>query len=166
MVEHLLCKQGVKSSNLFISTKDPVTLVTGSFFLLSLTMSILIRNVLLGSGRTNIFIDRGLIGKIGVPDDYPAAQIIEAEGFAIFPAFYNTHCHAAMTLLRGYADDLPLQQWLQDYIWPYEDSLTDEDIERGSETAIREMIRGGSVFFNDMYFGIDRTIRYGYLVTT
>ena len=122
-------------------------------------MSILIRNVLLGSGRTNIFIDRGKIGKIGVPDDYPAAQIIEAEGFAIFPAFYNTHCHAEMTLLRGYADDLPLQQWLQDYIWPYEDSLTDEDIERGSETAIREMIRGGSVFFNDMYFGIDRTIR-------
>ncbi|MGN0201375.1 MAG: amidohydrolase [Candidatus Cryptobacteroides sp.] len=121
-------------------------------------MSILIRNVLLGSGRTNIFIERNIIRRIGVPDDYPALQTIEAEGLAVFPAFYNTHCHAAMTLLRGYADDLPLQQWLEDYIWPYEDSLTDDDIERGSDIAIREMVRGGSVFFNDMYFGIGRTI--------
>lgn len=121
-------------------------------------MNILIRNVQLGSGRTNIFIDGNRFGRIGVPDDFPATQIIDAEGLAILPAFYNTHCHAAMTLLRGYADDLPLQSWLQDYIWPYEDSLTDDDISRGSETAIREMLRGGTVFFNDMYFGIDRTI--------
>jgi Cytosine deaminase and related metal-dependent hydrolases len=84
--------------------------------------------------------------------------VIDAAGMAILPAFYNTHTHAAMSLLRGYADDMPLQKWLQEYIWPYEDKLTPEDIETGSEIAIKEMIKGGTVFFNDMYFDIEKTI--------
>ena len=64
-----------------------------------------------------------------------------------------------MTLLRGYADDMPLQQWLQDYIWPYEDKLSDADIAAGSRLAVEEMVSGGSCFFNDMYFGIEQTIK-------
>lgn len=121
-------------------------------------MNLLIKNVLLGTGRTNILIEDGRFSKIGVPFDFSAAEVVDAEGLAILPAFYNTHNHAAMSLLRGYADDMPLQKWLQEYIWPYEDKLTADDIERGSELALREMISGGSVFFNDMYFEIERTI--------
>lgn len=121
-------------------------------------MNLLIKNVLLGTGRTNILIEDSRFSKIGVPSDFSAAEVIDAEGLAILPAFYNTHNHAAMSLLRGYADDMPLQKWLQEYIWPYEDKLTADDIERGSELALREMISGGSVFFNDMYFEIERTI--------
>lgn len=121
-------------------------------------MNLLIKNVLLRTGRTNILIEGSRFSKIGVPSDFSAAEVIDAEGLAVLPAFYNTHNHAAMSLLRGYADDMPLQKWLQEYIWPYEDKLTADDIERGSELALREMISGGSVFFNDMYFEIERTI--------
>lgn len=121
-------------------------------------MSLLVKNVLLGEGRTNIFIDGNRFKAIGVPDDFAAEEVFDAEGLAVLPAFYNTHNHAAMTLLRGYADDMPLQKWLQEYIWPYEDKLTPDDIEKGSEIAVSEMVRSGTVFFNDMYFEIDRTI--------
>ena len=121
-------------------------------------MSLLVKNVLLGEGRTNIFIDGNRFKAIGVPDDFAAEEVFDAEGLAVLPAFYNTHNHAAMTLLRGYADDMPLQKWLQEYIWPYEAGLTPDDIARGSEMAVKEMVRGGTTFFNDMYFEIDRTI--------
>ena len=84
--------------------------------------------------------------------------MLDAAGTAILPALYNTHTHTAMTLLRGYADDMPLQKWLQEYIWPYEDKLTPDDILRGSELAAKEMVASGSVFFNDMYFDIEQTI--------
>ncbi len=121
-------------------------------------MSILIKNVLLGTAKTNILIEGKRFKAFGVPADTPAETVLEADGKAILPAFYNTHNHAAMSLLRGYADDMNLQSWLQDYIWPYEDTLTADDIERGSRLAVDEMIRSGSVFFNDMYFDIERTI--------
>ena len=76
---------------------------------------------------------------------------------AILPPFYNTHCHAAMTLLRGYADDMPLHKWLTEYIWPFEQKLTAADIREGSRLAVREMIKTGTVFFSDMYFDIEET---------
>lgn len=118
----------------------------------------LIKNVLLDGARTNILIEGDRFKSIGVPDDTAAEETIEAEGLAILPAFYNTHTHAAMTLMRGYGDDTPLQQWLQEYIWPFEDKLHAPDIRRGSELAVKEMISTGSVFFNDMYFDIEETI--------
>ena len=71
---------------------------------------------------------------------------------------YNTHTHAAMTLLRGYADDMPLQKWLHEYIWPFEEKLTPALIRKGSRIAAREMIKSGTVFFSDMYFDIEETI--------
>lgn len=123
-----------------------------------MTTTILLKNVLHDGARTNILIEGDKFKAIGVPEDIEAAQIIDCEGLAILPAFYNTHTHAAMTLVRGYADDLPLQTWLQDYIWPYESKLTAADIRRGSEMAAKEMISTGSVFFNDMYFEIEETI--------
>ena len=121
-------------------------------------MSMLIKNVLLAKEKTNILIEGNRFKAIGVDASAVAEDVIDAEGMAILPAFYNTHNHAAMSLLRGYADDMPLQKWLQEYIWPFEDKLTSDDIAQGSELAVREMIHTGSVFFNDMYFDIDRTI--------
>ena len=121
--------------------------------------SILIKNVLLDGCRTNILIEGNRFTSTDADPQTPAGKIIDGSGKAILPPFYNTHTHAAMTLLRGYADDMPLDVWLRDYIWPKEDSLTPEDIYKGSVLAIREMIKSGTVFFNDMYFETDETIR-------
>lgn len=120
--------------------------------------TLLIRNVLLDGRMTSILVKGGTIASIDAPADTAADSVYDAAGCAVLPALYNTHNHAAMTLLRGYADDMPLQKWLQEYIWPYEDKLTPDDILRGSEYAVRSMTASGSVFFNDMYFEIDRTI--------
>lgn len=77
---------------------------------------------------------------------------LDAQGMSVFPAFYNMHTHAAMTLLRGYADDLPLMEWLERHIWPAEARFTDEHIRIGVRLACLEMIKSGTVFFNDMYW--------------
>ncbi len=86
-------------------------------------------------------------------------EIVDCRGLAIFPAFYNAHCHAAMTLLRGYAEDKPLFDWLQNYVWPIEAKLTAKDIEIGSRLAVLEMIKSGSVFFADMYYKREATMK-------
>ena len=121
-------------------------------------MRTLLKNVLLDSEKRCVLMENGRFALEGVTADSNADEVIEAEGFALVPAFYNTHTHAAMSLLRGYANDMPLQTWLQDYIWPYEDKLTAADIRRGSALAVSEMVSTGSVFFNDMYFDIEETI--------
>jgi len=78
----------------------------------------------------------------------------------IMPGLINTHTHAAMSLFRGLADDLPLMTWLNDHIWPAENQwMSDAFVEAGSELAIAEMIRGGTTCFNDMYFFPDATAR-------
>ena len=119
---------------------------------------LLIKDVL-HEGRTrNILIEDRRFKDLDAPDEIADAQLLDAKGMAILPALYNTHAHAAMTLLRGYADDMPLQSWLTDYIWPFEAKLTPTDIRHGSEIAVREMLESGSVFFNDMYFDIEETI--------
>ena len=119
---------------------------------------ILIRNVLLFGKKANVAIKGNRFSQIDAPADAPAKKVIEAEGMAILPPFYNTHTHAAMTLLRGYADDMPLHKWLTEYIWPFEEKLTASDIREGSRLAVREMIKTGTVFFSDMYFDIEETI--------
>lgn len=122
-------------------------------------MGILIRNVLHEGTRTNILIEGNRFKAFGVSENAEAETVIDAEGKAILPSFFNTHTHAAMTLLRGYADDMNLQKWLTEYVWPFEDKLGSDDIAKGSEIAVSEMIQGGTTFFNDMYFDIDRTIK-------
>ncbi len=79
-------------------------------------------------------------------------QVVEAKGKAILPAFYNGHTHVAMSLLRGYADDMPLSVWLGEHIWPAEAKMTKEDMYHGVKLSLLEMIKTGTVFFNDMYF--------------
>lgn len=120
--------------------------------------SLLITNVLLEGEKKTLLCRDGRFVSLDAAPGAEAARVIDAEGLAILPAFYNTHTHAAMTLMRGYGDDRPLHEWLEQWVWPYEDSLGAKDIRRGSEIAIREMISTGTVFFNDMYFFIDETI--------
>lgn len=85
------------------------------------------------------------------PARITADRVLEAEGRVLIPGLINTHTHAAMTLLRGYADDMPLMPWLQERIWPLEMKLEAEDVYWGTMLGIAEMIRGGVTCFNDMY---------------
>ena len=121
--------------------------------------SLLLKGVLLDSRQCNILIRDGRFADIDAPAETPADKVVDASGLAILPALYNTHNHAAMTLMRGYADDMPLEKWLQEYVWPFEDKLTAADIRRGSDIAVSEMFSSGSVFFSDMYFEIDETVK-------
>lgn len=122
------------------------------------TDSLLIRNVVLDGRKRNLLVQDGRFVCLDAADGAEAERVLDASGCAILPAFYNTHTHAAMTLLRGYADDMPLHKWLQEYVWPFEDKMTSADIRRGSELAVREMIATGTVFFNDMYFDVEETV--------
>lgn len=121
--------------------------------------SILLREVVHQNRPTHILISGNRFQSLNAPADTPADIVLDCKGKAILPPFYNAHTHAAMTLLRGYADDMPLFQWLNEYIWPYEARMTSEDIYNGTRLAILEMIKSGCVFFNDMYWDIEDTMR-------
>ncbi len=82
-------------------------------------------------------------------------KIINGQGLLALPGLINTHCHAPMSLLRGYADDLPLAEWLEEQIWPAEANLTGEDVYWGTMLSIVEMIKSGTTTFADMYFFIE-----------
>ncbi|MGE8297683.1 MAG: TRZ/ATZ family hydrolase [Pseudomonas sp.] len=83
----------------------------------------------------------------------PAREIRELPQCLLAPGLINAHGHAAMTLLRGIADDLPLMTWLHEHIWPAEGQWVDEDFVRdGTDLAIAEQIKGGITCFSDMYF--------------
>lgn len=94
-----------------------------------------------------------------LPKEWTYARTIEAKERVIMPGMINTHTHAAMTLFRSYADDLPLMEWLQQKIWPIEAKLTADDVYWGSMVAIIEMIKSGTTCFADMYFYMDETAR-------
>ncbi|MDR1755849.1 MAG: amidohydrolase [Culturomica sp.] len=80
-------------------------------------------------------------------------ECTDAAGMWMLPGFVNTHTHTPMTLLRGYADDLPLHAWLTEHIFPAEARLiTPEHVRLASRFAFAEMIRTGTTCFNDMYF--------------
>jgi 5-methylthioadenosine/S-adenosylhomocysteine deaminase len=84
---------------------------------------------------------------------YPDAKRIDLPDHALIPGLINLHTHAAMTLMRGMADDLTLMDWLQNHIWPAEGRLVSDDfVHDGTLLACAEMLRGGITCFNDMYF--------------
>lgn len=93
----------------------------------------------------------------------PAAQagdeVINGGGRIAMPGFVNTHAHNAMVLFRGAADDLPLQRWLNEKIFPMEDQLDDNAAYWGNLLGIAEMIRCGTACYNDMYFFTEQEIR-------
>src|SRR5205823_2022004 len=81
--------------------------------------------------------------------------VLDGRGKIALPGFVNLHTHAAMTLFRGYADDLDLSTWLETRIWPAEAKLSTEDVCWGTKLACLEMIKSGTTTFNDMYFHMD-----------
>ena len=88
----------------------------------------------------------------------PADEVRELPGHVLIPGLINTHTHAAMSLFRGLADDLPLMTWLNEHIWPAEQRWIGEQfVTDGARLAIAEMIRSGTTCFNDMYFFPDIT---------
>ncbi|MEQ1739157.1 MAG: TRZ/ATZ family hydrolase [Methyloglobulus sp.] len=110
----------------------------------------------------SLVIDKGRIIDL-LPTDtakhkYQSTTTENLSSHALLPGFINCHTHAAMTLMRGIADDLPLMDWLQNHIWPLEQKwMSDAFVRDGTDLAIAEMILGGTTCFNDMYFFPDVT---------
>ncbi len=116
-------------------------------------MKLLIRGVALAGGQIrDIFIDNGRIDEISVSSARVADRVLSGKDKIAIPAFINGHTHAAMTLLRGFADDMPLKEWLEEKIWVLESKLTGEDVYWGTKLACLEMIKSGTTVFNDMYW--------------
>lgn len=109
-----------------------------------------ISNALLDGQTVDIIINGSLIES--VKPHSPCAYDIDAHGLSVFPGLCNMHSHAPMTLFRGLGDDKPLDIWLNKYIWPAEQKLTDETVYQGTLQACHEMLASGTTFFNDMYF--------------
>jgi 5-methylthioadenosine/S-adenosylhomocysteine deaminase len=104
-----------------------------------------------------VAIDQGVIIAIGpaaeIAASYDASEVLDGQGRVVMPGLVNGHSHAAMTLLRGVADDLALMDWLNNYIFPAEVEFVDAEFVRiGTELACWEMIRGGTTTFVDMYY--------------
>jgi len=97
----------------------------------------------------------GAIAYVGPVADFEQSgepdELIDGSGCLLMPGLINAHTHAAMTLFRGNADDMPLQPWLEEKIWPVEAKMTEDDVYWGSLLGCAEMIRAGVTCFNDMY---------------
>ncbi|NQU38260.1 MAG: TRZ/ATZ family hydrolase [Actinobacteria bacterium] len=105
----------------------------------------------------SIVVDRGEIVAVLPASDvagrFVTEEFVELGEHVLIPGLVNAHTHAAMTLLRGFADDLPLVTWLNDHIWPTEGQWVDEAfVGDGTRLAVAEMLSGGVTCFNDMYF--------------
>lgn len=94
-----------------------------------------------------------IVARDEVPRRYRPARRVDLSRHALLPGFVNAHTHAAMTLFRGFADDLPLETWLTRHLWPAEERHVDRSfVHDGADLAIAEMLLGGTTCFNDMYF--------------
>jgi len=104
--------------------------------------------------RADILVDSdtGTIETVGEPDTVTGDEELDATDGLVIPGLVNAHTHVAMALLRGYADDKPLDAWLQEDIWPVEAELQAEDVRAGTKLGIAEMIQSGTTAFGDMYF--------------
>ncbi|ERH07140.1 MAG: cytosine deaminase related metal-dependent hydrolase [Halonotius sp. J07HN4] len=104
--------------------------------------------------EADVLIDRDGGEVLAVDDDLDAAETLDATDSLVMPGLVNAHTHVAMTLLRGYADDKPLDSWLQEDIWPVEAELTPEDIRVGTELGLVEFITNGITGYADAYFEV------------
>ncbi|MET9560434.1 amidohydrolase [Streptomyces tauricus] len=84
-----------------------------------------------------------------------AAEHIDARGQVALPGLVNCHTHSPMVTLRGIAEDLPIEEWFNEFVWPIESNLQERDVELGARLACAEMIRGGVTCFADHYFSMD-----------
>ena len=125
-------------------------------------MSVLLKSVELNGQAVDIFIEGNIIKQI-IPErniveaGNKADTIIDCHHKAVIPGLMNMHTHAAMTLFRGFGDDMPLMKWLEEKIWPNEAKLTYDDVYWGAKLACVEMLRSGTTTFFDMYYQLDAT---------
>ncbi len=106
--------------------------------------------------RGSVAVSDGRILEVGsdrrIMERYEPEETVDARGRIVMPGLVNTHTHSAMTLFRGYADDYPLKEWLENYIWPLEKRfISRRFIRTGTKLAVCEMLRSGTTTFNDMY---------------
>ncbi len=105
----------------------------------------------------SLALDKGRIVAVLSSDEarerFAPKVVLERSEHVLMPGLVNAHCHAGMTLLRGYADDLPLERWLNDRVWPAETRWVDRNfVADGTRLAIAEMLLGGTTCFSDMYY--------------
>ncbi len=120
-------------------------------------MSILIKDVTLEGRVTQIYIEGNRIVELGARRE--ADVVIEGKGKVALPGMVNLHTHSAMTLFRGFGDDLKLHEWLTTKIFPREAKLKPEDVYWGTKLACLEMIKTGTTTFNDMYYFMDHAAK-------
>jgi len=140
--------------HLSIQGKQRVQLIVGSDFVVTMNET---QPIILNGA---VAINKGKIVAVDTKDkivaSYRADKTLPGEGMVLMPGLVNGHSHSAMVLFRGLADDLALQDWLQNYIFPAEGKFVDENFVRvGEQLACWEMIRGGTTTFVDMYFEPD-----------
>ncbi len=107
--------------------------------------------------EATLVIKNGKIKETGdskkLKNKYKAKKYIDGSGKLLMPGLINTHTHSAMTIFRGFADDLPLKEWLNNYVFPFESRFINADtVIKGTFLAILEMIRCGTTTYNDMYY--------------
>lgn len=109
--------------------------------------------------KSDILIDGKYIKKIEKNINDSVDRIIDASNMLTMPAFINCHSHVGMSLFRNYGKEVDLMTWLNDYIWPLEGKLTDEDVYTASQASFVEMVKNGIGSFADMYFFSEATIK-------
>lgn len=134
-------------------------------------MNLLIKNVdAVTADKSRMFIKNSQIGICGdiinffsddgnIPSGFVADKVIDGRHKLALPGLVNAHTHCAMTLLRNYADDLPLEEWLFKKIFPAEKNITAEHVYWGTMLGIAEMIQSGTTAFADMYLHMDEVAR-------
>ncbi|MFP4394029.1 MAG: amidohydrolase [Anaerolineales bacterium] len=103
--------------------------------------------------------DDAIVAVGEAPADFAPDVVVDGREMIALPAFFNAHAHAAMTLERGWAEDLPFDRWLNEKIWAAESAMTEEDVYWGAALAVAEMIRSGTVGFADHYFWMHQVAR-------
>jgi 5-methylthioadenosine/S-adenosylhomocysteine deaminase len=123
-------------------------------------MSLTVTGATLDGEAVGLRAEGGRIAELGAAvEPREGDEVIETDGAPVVPGLWNAHTHAAMTLFRGYGDDLPLMEWLEKKIWPAEAKLDADDVYWGARLACAEMIRTGTVGFWDMYWQPGATAR-------
>jgi 5-methylthioadenosine/S-adenosylhomocysteine deaminase len=116
-------------------------------------MSLVVTGALLNGQEAGLRLEGELIAELGESVEPKAGdEVIDADGLLLSPPMVNGHTHAAMTLFRGFGDDMPLMEWLRTKIWPAEAKLHPDDVYWGTRLACLEMIRSGTTRFFDMYW--------------
>ena len=132
------------------SRNSRITLIHPRYLVAVRPQGIVLENHSIAIGQGTIV---SIMPRTEIEQAFPAAESVELPDHVLLPGFINMHSHSPMTLLRGYADDMDLDVWLREHIWPVEQEFVGPSfVADGARLAIAEMFRGGTTCFNDMYF--------------